>query len=902
MWWKGARRMGSDVGGPDPARIADVTGFVREVDLLRRLAARGTGKARVSLADLARLVDVPRSTVHAYVSGKIHPPSDVFDRIVIALGVPRAEWGSWNEAWFRVAGHLHSEKQAADGPPVPRQLPLGAGGFVGREPDLAALDRLLTGSPDSRIALLTGMPGVGKTAVAIRWAHRAAPDFPDGQLFAGLRGFADARPADPADVLTGFLRALGTRERELPREPDQLAAHFRSAVAGRRVLIVLDDAGSAEQVRPLLPGTPGCAVLITSRTRLVGLVAREGAESRELGPLEVDDAVVLVRRTAGPDRVDADRAAAVELAEVCGRLPLALRIAAATARVRPGTPLSTMVEELRSADPLAVLDAAVDRETAVRTAISLSYRALEPGAQRVFRLCGLFPADGITFPALAHAAGLEPECLVRIMYTLLDMHLVVERTPARYVQHALLHSWARARCLADDDDDQRARALHRLIGHYAGLATEAAQLRHPRSYRDEYASVRHQEPSFSAADEALTWLDVEFATLTALTRQAAETGLDALATQHCIALHPEFERRRSAEWIPVSEASLAAAREAGNAAGQVLCLRVLSGAYWSRADHAQALRHLDEAAKLAGELNAPNLRRLVLSDLGRTSISMGRLRDAAEYYRQSVDLELLGEGTASVPNLVVLGDALWELGDLRGAYDLHTRAIETATRQGYAAGLQLAESHAGRSSQALGDLERAVAHYRTGLELCRSTGEHADEASVLANLAGALRDLGDHDTALAAARAALAKATGLAMLRTQAGAHHVIGTVMIELGDVAAARIELESALDLSAEANHPRGRGDALVALAAVHRHRKAFGEAYDAAGRARAISAETGHSLILADSLLATAVVDLERGDVPAARGHAAQARTIHEQAACRLGVERADAVLASLPPRRR
>lgn len=899
---KGTDRMGGDVGGPDPARITDVTGFVREVDLLRRLAARGTGKARVSLADLARLVDVPRSTVHAYVSGKIHPPSDVFDRIVIALGVPRAEWGRWNDAWFRVAAHLHGEKQVAGRPPVPRQLPVDIGGFVGREPDLAALDRQLTGASGNRVALLTGMPGAGKTAVAIRWAHRAAPGFPDGQLFADLRGFADARPADPVDVLTGFLLALGTREGDLPRDAGRLAVSFRSAVAGRRVLIVLDDAAGAEQVRPLLPGTPGCAVLITSRTRLVGLVAREGAGSRELGPLEVDDAVALVGRTAGPDRVDADRAAAVELAEVCGRLPLALRIAAAIARVRPGTPLSTIVGELRAAGPLAVLDAAVDRETAVRTAISLSYRALEPVAQRVFLLFGLFPASGIAFPALACATGLKPESLVPVMHTLLDMHLVVERTPARYGQHALLHSWARARCREDEDESRRNRTLQRLIGHYAGLATEAAQLRHPRPYRAGYASVRPDEPPFSTAEEALAWFDVEFPTLTTLTRQAAEAGHDALATQLCLALHLEFERRRSAEWIPVSEASLAAARAAGNVAGQVLCLRVLSGAYWSRAEPARALRHLDEAAKLVDELNAPDLRRVVLSDLGRTSVSMGRLREAAGYYRQAVDIEVRDEGSASVTNLVVLGDVLWELGDLRGAYELHAQGIETAARQGYTAGVQLAESHAGRSSQALGDLERAVEHYRTGLALCRATGEHADEASVLANLAGALRDLGTHDSALAVAREALAKATRLAMLRTQAGAHHVIGTVMIELGQVEAARVELEAALELATEANHPRGRGDALVALSAVHRHRQAIDEASDAACRARAISEETGHSLILADSLLATAVVDLERGDLSAARSHAGQARTIHERAACRLGVERADAVLASVPPRRR
>ncbi|MER6800022.1 tetratricopeptide repeat protein, partial [Amycolatopsis mediterranei] len=533
----------------------------------------------------------------------------------------------------------------------------------------------------------------------------------------------------------------------------------------------------------------------------------------------------------------------------------------ANARVRPGLPLAAMVEQLRSADPLAVLDAAVDRETAVQNAVALSYRALNSPAQRVFRLLGLFPVDGIALPALSAAAELEPASLAPVVGTLLDMHLLFERTPARYSQHALLHSWAKRRCLAEDADEVRDSALQRLISHYARLATEAAQRRHPRPYREKYAHVRSDGASFATADEALTWFDVEFTTLSTLTRQAAAAGLHAPATQLCVALHFEFERHRSAEWLPVAEAAVAAARVAGDAVGQVLCLRVLSSAYWSRSDHAEALRHLDEAVKLADELEAPDLRRLVLSDLGRTSITIGRLQAAAGYYRQALDLELAEDGAASIPNLVVLGDVLWELGDLAGAYDLQTQAIETATRLGYAAGLQLAESHAGRAAQALGDLERAVEHYRTGLALCRSAGEHADEASVLANLAGALRDLGEYEEALATARDALAKATRLGMRRTQASAHHVLGTVMVQLGRLDEARTALEAALDLSGQVGHPRGRGDALVALSAVHLRGGQFGEADDRAGRALAISEETGHRLIRADSLLALAAVELER-----------------------------------------
>ncbi|HEY0638402.1 MAG TPA: helix-turn-helix domain-containing protein, partial [Pseudonocardiaceae bacterium] len=283
-----------DHPGPDPRRVHSLSDLARELGLLRARAARGDHRARVSLDELARRVGQPRSTVHAYVTGKHLVPSDVLDEIVIALGATPAEQRQWGESWFRLAARRTPERRtAAPATTAPRQLPPDTHGFTGRVAELAALDQ---GGP---IRVVTGTGGVGKTALAVRWAHRAAADFPDGQLCVDLRGFDPERPVEPADALAGFLRALGVDGAAVPPGAAERAALFRSLLAGRRMLVLLDNARDSEHVRPLLPGEAGCVVLVTSRDSMAGLVARNGAARTELDLLPRADATALLGALAG---------------------------------------------------------------------------------------------------------------------------------------------------------------------------------------------------------------------------------------------------------------------------------------------------------------------------------------------------------------------------------------------------------------------------------------------------------------------------------------------------------------------------------------------------------------------------------------------------------------------------
>ncbi len=360
----------------------------------------------------------------------------------------------------------------------PRQLPAAPGLFTGRVQELNALTaRLLPGGrqPNSVVLLLLGgTAGVGKTALALRWAHEVAHRFPDGQLFANLRGYDCGDPADPAEVLAGLLRALEVPGHDIPAELEARAARYRSLLAGRRMLVLLDNASSAEQVRPLLPGTAGSLAVITSRNALTGLVVRDGAHRVDVEVLTVDESAELLCALIGP-RAQADLSGRRMLAERCSRLPLALRLAAELMSLRPGVGIADLASELADrGQRLHLLDAGDDDpRTALRTVFSWSYRRLSADQAAAFRLLGLYPDADFDLPAIAALTGLPPARARAVTEALHRAYLIQRPSADRYQMLGLLKAYAAEQAHELDDAATRQAALTRLRDHYAAVACPA---------------------------------------------------------------------------------------------------------------------------------------------------------------------------------------------------------------------------------------------------------------------------------------------------------------------------------------------------------------------------------------------------------------------------------------------
>jgi transcriptional regulator with XRE-family HTH domain len=417
--------------------------------------------------------------------------------------------------------------------PVPRELPADVGGFTGRVVELAELDLLLPGPADQQggvawpvvILVVSGTAGVGKTALALRWAHRVAATFPDGQLYVNLRGYDPDRPVPTAEALAGFLRTLGVAGQDIPPGEAERAARYRSVVAARRLLVVLDNAATEEQVRPLLPGSPSVMVLVTSRDSLAGLVARDGARRLDLDLLPATEAVALLRALIGA-RAEADPAAMAALAGLCARLPLALRVAAELATARPDESLSVLVRELAGEGKrLELLDAGGDPRSAVASVFSWSYRYLSADAARMFRLLGLHPGvDWDRYAAAALTAASVAEA-GRLLGALARAHLIQSADSGRYGMHDLLRAYAASLAAAHDNDETRRAALTGLFGYYQAACAAAMDCLAPagRHHRQD-PSGGPPVPELGDPAAARAWLDAELATLTAVAAYAAGHG------------------------------------------------------------------------------------------------------------------------------------------------------------------------------------------------------------------------------------------------------------------------------------------------------------------------------------------------------------------------------------------
>jgi DNA-binding SARP family transcriptional activator len=487
----------------------------------------------------------------------------------------------------------------------PAMLPAALPGFAGRAGELRALSALPV-SPGGALLItaIGGTAGVGKTALAVRWAREHAFEFPDGQLYLNLRGFSPGEPVPPAEALRIFLGALRVPGAHIPRGLDDRQALYRSLLEGKKTLILLDNARDAAQVRPLLPGSPGCRVLVTSRNDLTGLIASDGAQPIVLDILSRSEAQELLASRIGHQRLDSEPAAADELVNLCARLPLALAVTAARAVARPQFPLAFLAAELR--DTRARLDALATGEDATdpRAVFSWSYQQLTPEAARMFRLLGLHPGPDVTAPAGASLAATTPGQARRTLLELTRAHLLTEHSPGRYAFHDLLRAYAVSQADAAEDAPARQAATGRVLDHYLHTANAAAlllePLRQPATLPPALTGVT-AEP-LADHNQALAWFEAEHQVLLSAVALAAETGFGTCACELPGTMATFLDRAGHwREWAAIQHTAVEAAVRTSDPARHAAALRALAFACTRLADYDQARAHLSDCLRLYRE-------------------------------------------------------------------------------------------------------------------------------------------------------------------------------------------------------------------------------------------------------------------------------------------------------------
>jgi tetratricopeptide (TPR) repeat protein/transcriptional regulator with XRE-family HTH domain len=649
--------------------------------------------------------------------------------------------------------------------PVPRQLPAPARKFTGRTTELDLLTGLVDPAPSrssagALVSVIAGPAGAGKTALAVQWAHQAADGFPDGQLFVNLRGFdPSGSPVPATEAAGGFAEALGAAPERLPRSADGLFGLYRSLLAGKRVLVILDNARDAAQVRPLLPGSPACRVIVTSRSRMSGLVAVDDAAQVTLTAMGRVEARQLLAGRLGPQRAAEDGHATRRITESCGGLPLALCIAAARAAMRPDLPLAQIAAELAAArSGLDSLALAGDDAADVRAAFSWSYASLAPASRRMFRLLGLHPGPEISAEAAASLAGVPRKEAALLLADLTESSLV-STAGERFILHDLVRSYAAELAGGHDGEDGRHAAIRRMLDHYLATAAAAAGLlddtRLPTETPAAVSGVGPEKLASRAA--ALAWLAREYAVLLRLIELAAAARFDEHAWQLPRTLRTLFDwRSQWSDWERTHRIAAAAAVRLGD-----LRAEALTHLAWSKCDTeqsrwAEGQQHLQRAYDLFRELaDLPGQAR-VLVNLGIAMFAAGRYEEAAAWAQRAHVLYTdLGDRDGQAGSLANLGLYQVRLGAFEAGRDLLVRAREIFTDLGQRSGQALASNNIGLACQALGDYQQAIACHHTAAGLLAELGDLADQAEVLGDLADAYLAAGQQAQAIGAWQQAL---------------------------------------------------------------------------------------------------------------------------------------------------
>jgi DNA-binding SARP family transcriptional activator len=647
----------------------------------------------------------------------------------------------------------------------PSMLPAAVAGFAGRSAELAALSAMPGQGGPVLITAIGGTAGVGKTALAVHWARQHAAWFPDGQLYANLRGFGPADPLPATEALHAFLDAMGVPATQIPASLDGRQALYRSQLTGKKILILLDNARDPAQIRPLLPASPTATVVITSRNDLASLVVTDGAQPITLDVLTPAEAQQMLAQRIGPQRVAAEPAAASELISRCARLPLALAITAARAAAHPTLPLAALATELRDAstrlDALATGEQTTgEQATDARAVLSWSYQQLTPDTARMFRLLALHPGPDITAPAAASLAGLDPPQARRLLRELTRGCLLTEHTPGRYTLHDLLRAYATEQTHTTDDHQTRHHATARILDHYLHTAHTAALLLNPAR---EPATLTPLDPGvtperFCASQQALAWFEAEHRVLTSAVSLAAETGFDACAWQLPRAM-AEFLNRQGHwhEQAASQRIAVAVTTRLGDLAGQATSRRLLASACARLGDHDQARAHFAACLRLYRKLGDRVGEARIHQSLSWVAEHRGDHGAGLEHAEQALALfQAVGHqaGHAAALNAVGFCHAL--LGDYQQARAFCRRALALNRRLGIRHGEAATWDSLGYAEHHLGHYRAATNCYRHALGLFREAGDRFSEAEILTHLGDTRQAAGDRPGAQDAWRHALA--------------------------------------------------------------------------------------------------------------------------------------------------
>ncbi|MEU7789612.1 BTAD domain-containing putative transcriptional regulator [Amycolatopsis sp. NPDC049159] len=633
-------------------------------------------------------------------------------------------------------------------PQVPHQLPADLRTFSGRECDLKALHALLPEAVDAGastpIASVEGMGGLGKTTLAVHFAHEIADRFPGGQVYLNLRGYGPGEPVEPSTALEAMLTALGVPCDQIPADLDGRAASWRTHTAGRRLLVLLDNANRTEQVRPLLPG-PGCLVVVTSRWQLRALVATHGARRIALEELGDEDAVELLAATIGVERVARDPAAAERFVRHCGGLPLAIRILAVRAAQFPDLALDEFAGSIED-DLLGSFDLADGEGTNIRSVLSYSYQALDPSAARLLRLLGLATGADFTAPVAAAVAGLDLAMARAGLETLASAHLLAQPRPGRYQFHDLIRAYAGEVASQVDTASQRSAALDRLLGWYLASALDASRRMRPERY------YRLLEPddlegglTFDSHHDALDWFVEESANLIAAVHLARRLGRDDACWKLAWLLQSYFvTRSRLDDWRSVFTVALEAARASGHRPGEAGILSGLGVVNGVARQYADSRRYLEQVLAIQRELGAREGEARAQYNLALASHNLDEYASAYEHGKQALEIvRELGMGQFEASVLRALGDVCTSMGDHEQALRLADAALAVVGPDGQPVDTRFTQHTRGLALIGLGRLDEGIACIRESVSMFFEMGELYEAADVLAQLGTIYSRYGD---------------------------------------------------------------------------------------------------------------------------------------------------------------